>query len=140
MIIRKAIIKDVNPIRDLLDKLGYFTKLSILEEQVKDIEDSRENKILVAEQDEEVLGFASVHFIPQLGFDGGLAIITFFSVSGIRVAKELETHITQLAYEHQCDRIQVHCAHFRKDDHKFYMGQGYRPYPDYFSKRLIYAE
>jgi hypothetical protein len=140
MSIRTATIKDVKPVSELLNTLGYFTRLSLLEEQLKELENNKDNTVLICELADEIVGFCAVHFIPQLGFDGGLAIITFLSVKNLRAAKELETHITYLAYEHLCDRIQVHVADFRKDDHKFYIGQGYDEYPSYFTKRLIYAE
>lgn len=140
MSIRCADIIDVKAISHLLEQLGYFTKLSLLEEQLKELTENKEHLVLVCELAKEVTGFCAVHFIPQLGFDGGLAIITFLSVKNLRAAKELEAHITHLAYDHLCDRIQVHCADFRKDDHQFYLGHGYGEYPAYFSKRLIYAE
>jgi hypothetical protein len=140
MSIRTVKLADLIAIRQLMEQIGYFTNLSLLEEQLEDIQESKEHRVMVCELEGEIEGFVAVHFIPQFGFDGGLVIITFLSAKNLRAAKELEAHITHLAYEKLCDRIQVHCADFRKDDHNFYLEQGYGEYQAYFSKQLIYAE
>jgi len=80
MNIRPATIKDVREVRRFMEGLGYYAKLSLLEEQVKDMESNKDHYVLVCDLENEFAGFCAVHFIPQLGFDGGLAIITFLSV------------------------------------------------------------
>jgi GNAT superfamily N-acetyltransferase len=91
-----------------------------------------------------VVGFASVHYLPQLAFDGGLMIISYFSVDetmqGACIAKDLERYITEQARIHRCERIQVHLLEWRTPAHQFYVQQGYVEYPKYFTKRLVYAE
>ena len=140
MEVRTATIKDAEPIRQLLEQLGYFTKTSLLEEQIIELVENKAHRVLICEDAGEVTGFCAVHFLPQLGFDGGLVIITFFSAKNEMAAKALEAHIVHLGYDRLCERIQVHCADFRTTDHKFYKEQGYVEYPVYLTKRLIYAE
>src|ERR1700742_2061223 len=119
MTVRKGNSKDLSPVCKLLEKLGYHARPALVLSQLKEFEQSAKDAVWVYQADKEITGFATVHFLPQLGFDGGLAIITFLSAENGLAAKALEKHITDFAYDNLCDRIQVHCADFRKDDHRF---------------------
>lgn len=103
-----------------------------------------DHQLLVYELRKEVVGFVSVHYLPQLAFDGGLLVITYFSVDeavkNTDVAKHLEQYITEQARLNKCERIQVHCLDCRTPVHQFYLQQGYQEYPKYFTKRLVYVE
>jgi hypothetical protein len=100
-----------------------------------------DHQVLVYELRKEVVGFVSVHYPPQLAFDGGMIIISYFSVDEAvknkSVEKELEQYITNQAGLKKCEHIQVHCMDWRVSTHQFYIQQGYEEYPKYFSKRLI---
>jgi GNAT superfamily N-acetyltransferase len=48
----------------------------------------------------------------------------------------METHVSTLARERSCDRIEVHCHSRRTDAHRFYERQGYEESPKYFTKSL----
>ena len=144
MHIRNATYKDAPAIRTLLEALGYKTSISMLVDQLEILFNRDGHEVFVCEFRKEVIGFVSVHYLPQLAFDGGLMIISYLSADedskDVNVAKELETYITNLARSKKCERIQVHCLDWRTPAHQFYLQQGYQEYPKYFTKRLIYAE
>jgi N-acetylglutamate synthase-like GNAT family acetyltransferase len=144
MKIRKGTYHDAPFIKLLMEGLGYKTSNSLLITQLTDLFSSSHHEVLVCEEREEVTGFAVVHVLPQLAFDGGLLIISYLSiderVKDQGVARALESHIVELARKRKCERIQVHCAGWRAQAHHFFLGQGYADYPQYFTKRIIYGE
>lgn len=144
MPVRNATYHDAPGIKFLLETLGYTARLSLLVDQLETSFGREDHQVFVCETKKNIVGFASVHFLPQLAFDGGVLIISYFSVdptaehSGI--AKELEQYIAEQARLHHCERIHVHCMDSRIKDHRFYLQQNYQEYPKYFTKRLIYGE
>jgi N-acetylglutamate synthase-like GNAT family acetyltransferase len=144
MPIRNATYKDAPAIKSLLEALGYKTSLSLLIGQLENLFGEKDHQALVCEVNREVVGFASVHYLPQLAFDGGLMVITYLSVDETvknqNIAQALEEYITTVARKKRCERIQVHCADWRTPAHQFYLQQGYQDYPKYFTKRLMYGE
>jgi len=141
---RNATYRDAPAIKSLLEGLGYRSSLSLLLGQLENVFGQDDHHVFVCERDKEVTGFASVHFLPQLAFDGGLLLISYFAVDDNlkdeRIGTALERHITAFARQKKCERIQVHCADWRTPMHRFYLQQGYQEYPKYFTKRLIYGE
>lgn len=144
MRIRKATYHDAPSIKMLMQGLGYKTTTSLLIHQLTDLFSSSQHEVLVCEANGDITGFAVVHVLPQLAFDGGLLIISYLSVDeqakDQNTARALEQYITALARERKCERIQVHCAEWRGQAQRFFLGQGYEAYPQYFSKRLMYGE
>lgn len=144
MQIRNATYKDAPAIKLLLEALGYTTRMSILVNQLEMMFGKNDHEVFVYELQKEVVGFVSVHFMPQLAFDGGLVFISYLSVDesvkGHGVEKALEEQVVKEARLRKCDRIQVHCMDWRVPARLFYVQQGYQEYPQYFTKRLIYAE
>jgi len=144
MNIRNATYYDAPAIRLLLEALGYRTTISLLVSQLENLFDGKYAQAFVYELNKEVVGFISIHYLPQLGFDGELVLISYLSVEeGYRrkgIGKKLEKYVTEQALKRKCDRIQVHCQDWRTPAHKFYEQQGYQEYPKYFTKRLVYAE
>jgi len=116
----------------------------MLIDQLERLFNKNDHQVFVYELKKEVVGFASVHCLPQLAFDGAILIISYFSVdSSLKDAgidRELEQYITSLARRFKCERIQVHCTDWRTPAHQFYLQQGYQEYPKYFTKRLVYGE
>lgn len=144
MNIRNATYRDAPSIKLLLEALGYKTKTVLLIPQLEKLFDGKDNQVLVYESDKMVLGFIAVHYLPQLGFDGELVTISYLAVDeehqGQGIGKALEEYVVAAAWTRKCDRIQVHCSDWRAKAHQFYEQQGYREYPKYYSKRLVYAE
>lgn len=144
MIIRNATYRDAPVIKLLLESLGYKASISLLITQLESQFGQNDHQVHVYELKKEVVGFISVHYLPQLAFDGGLAIITFLSVDDAAkdhcIAKALEQYVSDQARKRKCERIQVHCLEWRTGEHEFFKQQGYQEYPKYYSKRLAYAE
>jgi N-acetylglutamate synthase-like GNAT family acetyltransferase len=144
MHIRNATYKDAPAIKLLLEALGYTASFSLLVDQLERLFGNEDHQVWVYELNKEIIGFVSVHFLPQLAFDGGLAIITYLSVDETAkqtgVGQALEKQVTDQARLRKCERIQVHCLDWRTPAHQFYLQHGYQEYPKYFTKRLVYAE
>ena len=89
---------------------------------------------------DNVVGFVSLHFIPQLGVKGDFCRISYFCVDrqsrSVGIGKQLEAAIVEAAKQRQCDRIEVHCHARRNRAHGFYARQGYSEDPKYLLKRL----
>jgi len=134
---------DASAIKLLLDALGYKTKISLLVNQIETLFGKDDHEVFVYELQKDVLGFISMHYIPQLAFEGELALITYLSVEDtwkeLGVGKALEEFVVKQAIKRKCDQIQVHCLDWRTPAHKFYEQQGYQEYPKYFTKKLVYA-
>jgi GNAT superfamily N-acetyltransferase len=144
MPIRNAVYKDAPAIKLLLEALGYTARMSLLINQLETLFGQNDHQVFVYELSREVVGFISIHYLPQLAFDGEIALITYLSVDetvrGQGIGKALEQYVTQQAFKRKCDRIQVHCLERRAVEHEFYEQQGYQEYPKYFTKRLVYPE
>jgi len=141
MNIRNATYKDAPAIKSLLEALGYTTSISLLVDQLEIQFGKDDHQVFVCELKKEVVGFAAVHFMPQLAFGGGLMVISHFSVDEtvkhIGVDKELEQYITDQARLRKCERIQVNGSEWPTPAHQFYVQQGYQEYPKYFTKKLL---
>ncbi|HTI09872.1 MAG TPA: GNAT family N-acetyltransferase [Puia sp.] len=88
----------------------------------------------------KILGFISLHFIPQIALEGDFARISYFAVHerarGGGIGQALEEHCMELARERGCSLIEVHCHTRRERAHAFYFRQGYEESPKYLIKRL----
>ncbi|HUB60690.1 MAG TPA: GNAT family N-acetyltransferase [Puia sp.] len=137
--IRRAQPADTEAIRALIAQLDYDPPAD-LEEKIRRLAAHPDEALLVYELAGEVVGFLSLHFIPQIALEGDFARISYFAVMDSArshgIGSRLEAHITQLARERNCDRIEVHCHTRRTDAHRFYERQGYEESPKYFIKRL----
>ncbi|MBS1502645.1 MAG: GNAT family N-acetyltransferase [Bacteroidetes bacterium] len=144
MKIRNATYRDAPFIKGLLAGLGYDSNLSRLVDQLERLFGTENDCVYVCDINKEVVGFVTVHYLPQLAFDGGLAIISYLSVDESVIDRDiagaLERHVTEQARIKKCERIQVHCLDWRTPAHQFYIRHGYQEYPKYFTKRLLYGE
>jgi len=144
MNIRNATYHDAPAIKELLEQMNCTTRLSTLVDQLERFFNKNDHQVFICELRKEVIGFSVVHYLPQLAFDGGIAIISYLCIddqhknSGID--KELEQHISNQAKIKKCERVQMHCMDWRVSAHQFYVHQGYQEYPKYFIKRLTYGE
>ncbi|ATP55258.1 GNAT family N-acetyltransferase [Pedobacter ginsengisoli] len=140
MNIRKAELKDAGAIRILMEQLGYPTEEGFMTKKLESFSDRTDHRDLVCELEGEVLGFISIHFIPQIAFEADYAVISYFVVDddsrSLGIGKALEEHCTALAVERKCKRIMVHSNARRTDAHRFYLRQGFVEYPKDFVKFL----
>jgi GNAT superfamily N-acetyltransferase len=87
-----------------------------------------------------ILGFLSLHFIPQIAFQGDFARISYFAVDDEArsqgIGRQLEETATRLAAEKGCTLMEVHCHTRRTRAHEFYARQGWTESPKYLIKKL----
>ncbi len=141
MFIRSATVSDHPAISNLLAQLGYPKSESFLPANLERMLGQANSQILVCEVDGLVAGFIAFDFLTQLVVKGDFARISCFAVDasarGKGVGKLMEDHLTALAKERNCDRIEVHCHSRRVDAHRFYFRQGYHESPKYLMKSII---
>ncbi len=141
MKIREIQETDAPQITNLLSQLGYLNTGSFIEEKIKSFSKDPDEHTVVAEENNEVIAFISIHFIPQIALKGDFARISYFSVDekcrSIGVGKLLEEYCEEVARLRNCDRIEAHCHSRREKAHRFYFRQGYTESPKYLMKSLI---
>ncbi|EDX86869.1 acetyltransferase, GNAT family [Synechococcus sp. PCC 7335] len=141
MRIRDGRLQDASQIAELLGQLGYAATTDFVENKLNRLIQHSDAQLIVAiENVDRIIGFASLHFIPQLGVEGDFCRISYFCVDHKRrsrgIGKRMEAAIVESAIQRQCDRIEVHCHIRRSSAHKFYARQGYVEDPKYLLKQL----
>ncbi|MDR7344411.1 GNAT superfamily N-acetyltransferase [Pantoea alhagi] len=140
MHIRPAQSTDSFALISLLTELGYGGTESLMHTRLQQLIADPNEKLMVAEDRQTVLGFLSLHFIPQLAFSGDFARISYFCIAeGERskgVGQHLLQHAEQLARERGCERMEVHCHDARIKANQFYAREGYSESPCYRIKSL----
>ena len=141
MNIRPINEKDTPAIAGLLLQMGYEGAADFLPGKIPSLIADPDEYCLVAEEtDGQVIGFISIHIIPQIALKGDFARISYFSVDehfrSRGVGKLLEEYCERIARERNCDRIELHSHSRREGAHRFYYRQGYVEPPKYFMKKL----
>ncbi|MBI2276500.1 MAG: GNAT family N-acetyltransferase [Dechloromonas sp.] len=140
MQIREAKSGDGEAIASLLTALDYPDTEGFIDSKIEQLLKHPDGRLLVAVEGSEILGFISLHFIPQLALPGDFCRISYFCVDeasrGRGVGAGLEEAAVELAKERGCDRIEVHCHARRELAHRFYHRQGYAESPKYLLKLL----
>ncbi len=81
MNIRPAQARDSFVLSALLSELGYGGTESFIEQRLAQLITDPSETLLVAEHGNQVLGFLSMHFIPQLALAGDFARISYFCIA-----------------------------------------------------------
>jgi GNAT superfamily N-acetyltransferase len=146
MSIRSASIGDWEGISRLLTQLEYpGTAVFIRSRLERMLNDPTETLLVWAEpsappEPPAILGFLSLHFIPQIALQGDFARISYFAVDGEArshgIGRQLEETATRLARERGCVLMEVHCHTRRTRAHEFYARQGWTESPKYLIKKL----
>jgi GNAT superfamily N-acetyltransferase len=129
MIIRKALTSDASSIKKLLIQLGY-PGLSEAETHKKISDYSEVNyALLVAEIDNDVIGFISLHWFDIFHSPGKMGRITAFCVDenfrSQGVGQRLLEAGEELFVANGCTKIEVTSNEKRVRTHKFYPKVGY---------------
>jgi GNAT superfamily N-acetyltransferase len=140
MPIRRAILSDAAGISRLLTQLEYPGTEDFLANRLQHMLEDPAETLLVWAQDQTILGFLSLHFIPQIALRGDFARISYFTVDdsarSLGIGRKLEEMATRLAKERDCALMEVHCHTRRTRAHEFYARQGWVESPKYLIKRL----
>lgn len=140
MPIRGAKISDSGVIRDMLDQLGYPLTTKHIEDKLELLLNSPSDAVYVYEDNQQVVGFITLHFSIQLAFENNFCEIGYFVVdSRVRsqgVGRQLEEKACSVAKEKGCDHINVFSIIHRADAHRFYERQGYTHIQKFFEKQL----
>jgi GNAT superfamily N-acetyltransferase len=140
MQIRKATMADADRIADLLSQLGYPGTEGFIREKIVQLSIHPDAELVLAIEGNDILGFISIHFIPQIALPGSFARISYLCVDegarGRGVGRHLASYCEHLATDRDCDRIEVHCHSRRKRAHDFYYRMGYEESPKYLIKKL----
>lgn len=140
MKIRLAEANDSFALSALLAELGYENTEGFIVRRLAQLIDDQTEELLVAVYGNTVLGFLSLHFIPQLALAGDFARVSYFCVAeGERskgAGQKLLQHAEQVAKQRGCDRMEVHCNAHRIKANAFYAREGYSESPRYLIKDL----
>lgn len=140
VLLRAAHAQDAPALVDLLQQLGYEDAGRFIAKRLRALTDHADSLLQVAEVDGLVLGFISVHFIPQLALAGDFCRISYLCVAdrarGSGIGAQLLALAEQEARRRGCDRIELHSHTRRVDAHRFYAREGYVESPKYLMKAL----
>ena len=138
--VREAVVEDAAPIAALLAQLGYADTEGFVAGRIAQQRSHPDALTLVACAGGRLLGFISLHFIPQVALAGDFCRISYFCVDedarALGLGALLEQRAEDEARKRGCDRIEVHCHQRRADAHRFYHRQGYEESPKYLMKVL----
>lgn len=146
--IRAARHTDWPAISRLLEQLEYPGTEGFLPDKLQRMLQDPAETLLVWESDDRpdsrgippILGFLSLHIIPQIALSGDFARISYFAVDTTArsqgIGLQMEECAARLAREKGCELIEVHCHTRRVRAHDFYARQGYIESPKYLIKRL----
>ncbi|MBE9112973.1 GNAT family N-acetyltransferase [Nodosilinea sp. LEGE 07298] len=140
MHIRSGEIADSEAIAALLTDLGYPTTTALVAGNLSRQLAHPDAELLVAVENNAVIGLISLNVIPQLALTGDFCRISYFCVDpearGRGIGAALEAAACRLARARGCDRIEVHCHSRRELAHQFYYRQGYTESPKYLQKPI----
>lgn len=138
--IRPATAADVPALLPLLEQLGYPGCGDFAERRVRELVAHPDAALWVAQGEGGILGFISLHFVPQLACAGDFCRISYLCVAeharGRGIGALLEVAAEHEARRRGCDRIELHSHERRTRAHEFYARQGYAESPKYLMKRL----
>jgi N-acetylglutamate synthase-like GNAT family acetyltransferase len=95
--IRAAELSDGAAIAELLDSLGYPDTGGFIESKLAQQLAHPDARLMVATDASKVLGFISLHFIPQIALAGDFCRISYFCVSGNARSEGLGARLEEVA-------------------------------------------
>lgn len=139
MLIREGVVSDAQILAQLLGDLDYPNTPEAIAERVVKMATNPDSCLLVAEADGKVVGFISLHYIPQIALAGEFCRISYLCVSdqcrGGGIGQKLLDEAERMAAERGCDRMEVHSHTRRVRAHQFYARAQYEESPKYLLKK-----
>lgn len=142
LIVRRAVHADASQIADCLGELGYGTSVKLVAQRLLEWADSPNDIVLVAldTSSHQIIGAASLHVIPLLHTEGGLARLSALAVRSAAhrqgVGRKLVTAAELFARDAGCQRLEVTSGNGRAEAHRFYRSIGYALNSQRFIKHL----
>jgi GNAT superfamily N-acetyltransferase len=130
MLIRQANISDAPVIKQLLIQLGYpdLTEKSVAE-KIK-LHSEIPYSLLVADLNDHVVGFISLHWFELMHWQGKMGRISAFCVDenfrSKGIGKKLLDEAENFLWSKGCAKIEVTSNARRTRTHEFYLGLGYK--------------
>lgn len=138
--IRDARLEDAPALTRLLAQLGYPEVGEFIERRIAQQNAHPDAATYVAMAGPRLLGFISLHFIPQIALAGDFCRISYFCVDhdarSLGVGALLEARAVAEARARGCNRMELHSSARREAAHRFYFRQGYEESPKYLIKML----
>jgi GNAT superfamily N-acetyltransferase len=140
MIVRTAVVGDVQRLSELLAQLGYEADSHLIIERLRLARESEGDAVFVAEIDKSVIGCISVHTY-ELFHRGGrsgriTALIVDVAHRNSGVGRALVKMAERYCASRKCVRAEVTSGESRLDAHRFYAANGYLQGKKYFVKPL----
>ena len=137
--IRVARDTDSDAVLGLLAELGYPTEPDALESRLERLDGEPSARMLVADLDGEVVGFASLHVLhlverPPLGRLSAIVVTEPARREGVGLA--LVDRVEREARAQGCDRLEVTSGEWRDEAHAFYRDIGFEETSKRFIKQL----
>jgi predicted N-acetyltransferase YhbS len=127
--IRHARLSDAEDIAGLLEQLGYPTDSKAVERRLNLAGSSRDDAVLVAEEEDRVVAFLSLHVIPYFTTGRRVGRVSALSVEescrGQGIGREMMKAAEEQAKGMGCSAIEVTSANHRIGAHAFYDRLGY---------------
>jgi GNAT superfamily N-acetyltransferase len=128
--IRPVVADDAAKLVGLIGELGYPVTKDFILEKLNQLLSTPGTKILVADQEGEVVGLLCFSILPLLHVNGGLgrisALVIDSRIRGHGIGRRLVAEAEEFAWKNDCARIEITSAEQRGDAHAFYEAVGYR--------------
>ena len=129
MNIRSASHKDINPVLNLMSELGYSPEKSAMIENIAEYNRSPEYEVLVAKDEDKIVGCISLHVMRLFHMKGNVGRITSIAVSRENRRNGIGKALIDVADRYfrsmGCVKAEVTSADHRKDAHMFYQSVGF---------------
>jgi|SRR6185369_9891335 len=137
--VRPALAADASRIAELLGQLGYSTAPALVERKLAALGQSSTDAVLVAENENGIVGVASLHVLELFHEEGRLGRITSLVVGGASRGKGIGKLLLEAADEFflgaGCVRAEVTSGRHRTEAHSLYQAHVYHPDERRFVKR-----
>src|SRR4030042_4391820 len=129
IVIRNAEKEDAAVISELTNELGYKISPEATRQKISRLSRRANDRIMVAEFENEVVGVLSLHIMPLLHLEKNLCRITAMIVRSTHRRKYIGQRLLEMAeacaLANDCGRIEITSGHQREDAHAFYAHLGY---------------
>ena len=143
LLIREFVDDDISSILNLLYDLDRPRPLDddevrIFKNKFTDYFLDSQKNIIVAQQDEKIVGFVSIIYLQRLNrVKTEMYIPELIVTEKLRclgIGKKLMQYCMELAKNKNCYRIRLESGNSRKESHKFYESIGFEQSAQFFSK------